>query len=495
MFNLINTLKVMKKRFCFAPLFGFALLCVAMVLSGCGKDALHKAVKDAFIKGDTTEQTYQAICQIVTQNAEKYSDYVDANGGINAEALQKMINEVGQNLRPPMQWNILKYGDQSLSLSIYFERSGSMVPYDQASGGGQLKKAVNDLINFFPTGHQAAINIVNSDIYPYQGTVDSFLQDRDIYASTKGVGNASYTDFKVIFDKIFQAQRPGNVAVLVTDLIYSPKNTSGVSVEKILNEENSLATSIFTRYKGKSIIVNQLHGDFDGQYYPYNGKPFAYKGLRPFYVIIIADASTIDRMAGDPQFNNFLHLAGTVNSYRFNQAHTTLDAKLIPVWRNNAGRCRESRDEKGLITHCENDRETGQFAFSMAVNFNGLQKEDTFLSNPANFNVQSQNGFTLKVEKIVPADVNGNNKAYLEGMTHVLTFTGKFNTAKDEIIVNLRNDFPTWIAQTSSRDDSAASVPGFASSTFGLEQFLRGIYDAFAASQSNYTTLNIRLEK
>ena len=65
------------------------------------------------------------------------------------------------------------------------------------------------------------------------------MQDRDIYASTKGVGNASYTDFKVIFDKIFQAQRPGNVAVLVTDLIYSPKNTSGVSVEKILNEENT----------------------------------------------------------------------------------------------------------------------------------------------------------------------------------------------------------------------------------------------------------------
>ena len=70
----------MKKRFCFAPLFGFALLCVAMVLSGCGKDALHKAVKDAFIKGDTTEQAYQAICQIVTQNAEKYSEALDALG-------------------------------------------------------------------------------------------------------------------------------------------------------------------------------------------------------------------------------------------------------------------------------------------------------------------------------------------------------------------------------------------------------------------------------
>lgn len=485
----------MKKRYAFVPLMACVWLSIAVMLTGCGKDALHKAVKDAFIKGDTTEVAYEAICNIITQDAEKYSDYVDANGNINVDALQKMVNEVGQNLRPPMQWNIAKYGQKSLSLSIYFERSGSMVPYDQASGGGQLKKAVNDLINYFPGGDKASIHIVNDNIYPYQGTVESFLQDRDIYASTKGVGNASYTDFKVIFDKIFQAQQPGNVAVLVTDLIYSPKSTSGVSVDKIFNEENSLATSIFTKYKGKSIIVNQLRGDFDGQYYPYNGEPFAYKGQRPFYVIIIADAATIDRMARDHHFDNFLHLAGTVNTYRFNQAHTTLDCKLIPVWRNNAGRCRESRDEKGLITHCENDRETGQFAFSVAVNFAGLQKEEAFLSNAANFNLQSQNGFTLKVEKIVPADITGNTKAYLEGMTHVLTFTGKFNTPKDEIIVNLRNDFPAWIEQASSRDDSSASVPGFANTTFGLQYFLRGIYDAFAASQANYTTLSIKLEK
>ncbi|MDO4511699.1 MAG: hypothetical protein Q4B68_07785 [Bacteroidales bacterium] len=485
----------MKKSYRFAPLLAMALIAFCALLSSCGKDALQKAVKDAFIKGDTTETTYQAICDIITANPGKYSDYVDADGGILTDALDQMINEVGQNLRPPMSWNTRHYGQKSLSLSIYFERSGSMVPYDQASGGGQLKKAVNDLINFFPGGENASINIVNDNIYPYSGTVDAFLQDRDIYASTKGIGDAAYTDFKVIFDKIFQAQKPGNVAVLITDLIYSPKNTAGVSVDKIFNEENSLATSIFTKYKGKSIIVNQLRGDYDGQYYPYNGQPFHYKGQRPFYAIIIADASTIDRMAKDDRFKNFLNLQGTVNSYRFNQAHTTLDYKLVPVWRNNAGRCRESRDEKGLITGCEADRETGILAFSVAVSFNGLQKDDAFLANSANFTLQSQNGFTVNVEKIAPADINGNNKAYLDGMTHVLTFTGKLATAKDEITVSLRNDFPTWIEQATSRDDSSASAPGFATTTFGLERFLRGIYDAFSASQAHYTSMTIKLEK
>ena len=66
------------------------------------------------------------------------------------ENLSKMVEEVGSSLRPPMHWNVNVYGVDSYSLTVYFERSGSMVPYDQTSGGGQLKKAVNDLYQLFP---------------------------------------------------------------------------------------------------------------------------------------------------------------------------------------------------------------------------------------------------------------------------------------------------------------------------------------------------------
>ena len=55
-----------------------------------------------------------------------------------------MIEKVGSSLRPPMHRNVKVYGVDSYSLTVYFERSGSLVPYDQTSGGGHLKKAVND---------------------------------------------------------------------------------------------------------------------------------------------------------------------------------------------------------------------------------------------------------------------------------------------------------------------------------------------------------------
>ena len=470
------------------------MLAVMAVTASCGGGGLEKAVKKAFIDGDTTQASYDKICALIKENPKSYADFVTESGDINIEALGKYINEVGSSLRPPMTWDITGYGLKELTLTVYFERSGSMTPYDTPGGGGQLKKAVNDLINFFPSKEGVKINIVNDNIYPYSGSVDSFLQDRNIYESTKGTGNASYTDFKLIFEKIIQAQKPGNVSVLVTDLIYSPQNTADVSVEKILNEENSVATSIFKTYKGKSIIVNQLMGDYNGQYYPYNGAPFAYNGKRPFYLIIVADASTIDRMNGDDNFAKFLRPAGLKNSYRFNQAQSEINVKVIPDWKDNVGRFRQSRSEQNQLTNCEGDRETGILCFTLAANLKPLAKDDSFLTNAANYNVQSQSGFDITIRAIKPDDITNNNRSYLDGMTHLITAKGKFATSRDELSITLANQFPEWIKTSSSTSDINPHAADFSTTTFGLERFLQGIYDAFSAGNDSYGKIVVKLE-
>lgn len=470
------------------------MLAVMVVAASCGGGGLEKAVKKAFIDGDTTEACYNKICALIKENPKSYAEFVTESGDINVEALGKYINEVGGSLRPPMTWDITGYGLKELTLTIYFERSGSMTPYDTPGGGGQLKKAVNDLINFFPSKEGVKINIVNDNIYPYSGSVDSFLQDRNIYESTKGTGNASYTDFKLIFEKIIQAQKPGNVSVLITDLIYSPQNTANVSVEKILNEENSVATSIFKTYKGKSIIVHKFMGDYNGQYYPYNGAPFAYNGKRPFYVIIVADSSTIDRMNGDDQYAKFIRPDGVQNSYRFNQAQSELKVKVVPDWKDNVGRFRQSRSESNLLTNCEGDRETGILCFTMAANLKPLAKDESFLTNVANYNVQSQSGFGITIRAITPDDITNNNRSYLDGMTHLITAKGKFATSRDELTITLANQFPEWIKTSSSTSDINPSAADFSSTTFGLERFLQGIYDAFSAGNDSYGKIVVKLE-
>ncbi len=469
------------------------LLMVALMSCG-GHGRLDKAVRGILVSGDTTRVAYDSLCTLITENPGKYGDMLTPEGRVDHKKLAAFIEEIGSQLRPPMHWDTRPYGGvEDLTLTVYFERSGSMVPYDQRGGGGQLKKAVNDLINHFPAGSKVEINIVNDGIYPYQHTVDEFLKDRDIYQSTAGVGNASYTDFQLIFNKILEAQRPGNVSVLVSDLIYSPQDTHGVSLDKIFNEENSLATRVFARYKGKSVVVQQFMGDYSGKYYPYNGVPFEYNGKRPFYLVIIADGDVMDQLAQDKRYSGVLDASGVHNSYRFNQGTADVPCRVLPEWKDNAGRFRVKHGDNIVLAKCAGDRQTGKLCFSLAADLSGLMQNDAMLTNPANYEVSSIDGYTLTVQPITQDMLTSNNKEYLEGMTHVLTLVGDLKSPRDEVHIALRNELPGWVRQSSSDNDTNAGG-SFSTTTLGLEQLLGGMFDAMKGGNS-YFDVVISLQK
>ena len=471
-----------------------ALLMLAGLPSCGGRGQLEKAVRSALVSGDTTRATYDSLCSLVTDNPGKYGDLLTPEGKVDHKQMYEFIEQIGSALRPPMHWDTRPYGGMDdLSLTIYLERSGSMVPYDQRGGGGQLKKSVNDLINHFPAGSKVEINIVNDGIYPYHHSIDEFLQDRDIYQSTAGMGDASYTDFQLIFNKILEAQKPGNVSVLVSDLIYSPKDTRGVSLDKIFNEENSLATRVFARYKGKSVVVQQFMGDYSGKYYPYNGVPFGYSGKRPFYLVIIADNEVIDQLASDKRYGGVLDATSVHNSYRFNQGTAQVNCRVLPEWQDNAGRFRVKHGDDIVLTKCSGDRQTGKLCFTLAADLSSLLKDDALLTDPANYEVKSIDGYTLTIQPINQSMVTANNKEYLDGMTHLFTLLGDFKSPRDEVRITLRNELPQWVRQSSSSDDTSSSG-SFATTTLGLEQLLGGMFDAMKGSSSLFD-VTIQLQR
>jgi len=482
------------KKLMVLPLAAMVMI-MAMVMGGCsGRDSqLKDAIRQALVQNDTTQARFDSICSIIKANPKQYAEYITADGEINYDAMNMLVQSVGESLRPVMRWNVIAYGANTFTLTVYFERSGSMVPYDDAGGRGQLKKAVNDLINYFPNGDKARINIVNDGIYPYSGTVDSFLQDRNIYASTAGVGNASYTDFQKIFNDILEAQKPGNVSVVVTDLIYSPADTKDVSIDKIFNEENSLATNMFKRYKGKSIIVHQLTGDYNGKYYPYNNNAFAYNGTRPFYLLIIADTKVMDVMAASKDYRQFLAVQGSRNSYRFNQGESEVDWNVIPDWKDNAGRFRLSRGGSCELTGVEPDKTTGVLSFAIAADLSGINCPESVLCDGNSYTIKSLSNFKVDVKPIEQSMFTANNKNYLEGKTHIITITGQYKGPRDNIQLSLRNEFPRWIEESTCHDDTDPSSPSFSTTTFGLSSFLGGISQAFG-SGNNYFTMGIALK-
>ena len=97
----------------------FAAL-ILFALTSCGGGSLEKQVKQALLDGDTTETRFQQICQLISSDSREYADYIDAEGNVDAAALNEYINIIGSRLRPARTWNVTAYASNlctSLSTS------------------------------------------------------------------------------------------------------------------------------------------------------------------------------------------------------------------------------------------------------------------------------------------------------------------------------------------------------------------------------------------
>ena len=201
----------------------------------------------------------------------------------------------------------------------------------------------------------------------------------------------------------------------------------------------------------------------------------------------------MDQLAQDKRYDGVLNTTMARNSYRFNQSTSEVPCRVLPEWKDNAGRFRVKHGDGIVLAKCQGDRETGKLCFSMAANLGGLMKDDALLTNAANYEVQSIDGYTLTVQPIDPSMVTANNKEYLDGMTHILTLVGDFKSPRDNIHISLRNELPDWVRQSSSDNDTSTGGT-FATTTLGLEQLLGGMFDAMKGG-SSYFDVNIQLQR
>ena len=168
---------------------------------------------------------------------------------------------------------------------------------------------------------------------------------------------------------------------------------------------------------------------------------------------------------------------------------------VIPDWDKNRGRFRISRADKSTLTNCEGDRQTDVFTFAIAADLKSLNKDEDFLTNAANYTVRSQNDFKIAIAPIEEQMINGNTREALSGKSHIITVTGTYKSQRDDVVISLRNEFPQWIREATSADDTRSTAGNFASTTFGLSHFMEGIFNAFSTGNDNYATIEIKLQK
>jgi hypothetical protein len=431
------------------------------------------------------------ITKYIEDNKRQMEQFYD-DDKIDVKAVKDYITDFFANRRPPKEITFSGIGGKEfLTVKFYLERSGSMTPYDSRSGAGEFKSAIVSMLNNLPGNNSDNhIYVVNSGVYDYPKGFSSFINDPDIFAATKGIGDPSYTDFSKIFDNILNKTGEDELSILVTDMIYSTKNMAGVNSEKIFSDAQGMINSVFkSSVKNRSMLIVKMRGSFNGEYYPYNsptsGK--SYSGARPFYIVIVGSNENIARLSTDVKysdFDKFSSLRGFEHQYLFETSDVYKPYySLLLSGGEVKGRFEPEHGQGNQITSVKNiepDAKSGKIQMAIAVNLNNMFIDDDYLLNPSNYKITSEDNVTIKeIRPINKGDYTPYEKNFLSKATHLIILSMPNVSHKQTVEIKLLNNLPQWIEQSSSDDDTNLSAPNFSESTFGLKYLLQGIYNSY----------------
>lgn len=455
-----------------------------------------------------SEQGLDMLASTILESPEAYKAYLLPTGSIDMAKLNKAVERIGKRTNPEFKWDITAYGGvphKDLRLNLYLERSGSMTGYDARSTSGDFKRTLNELITRFPrvNGVPGSIAIVNDAVYPYKGSFEEFVQQKDIFAATSSLGDPSFTDFANIFEYVLRDTVAENINVLVTDLIYSPRDTQGVTPAKIFNEEESLATSIFQKHADKSVMVVQLISDFDGLYYPYHSPQSGvkYKGKRPYYVVITGSAAAIYKLLHDKRYSSFTDFAtlpGYQGDYIFSRNPLTpAYYSLLPRGKGMKGSYSLGGAKGETGSHTLKDikgDDTNKATFRLAANLNNIPAASDYILNPKNYRLDGASGAAIvNIEPITEAMIDARTRRFLDPATHLFTIEIDTRHLSPQLEISLLNTLPEWISRSACADDSKINAASFPTSTFGVDRLLGGIYHAYHSPSSTPQLFTLRV--
>lgn len=474
----------------FGNLIFIALTLVVLVVSGCG----NRAIKDLNHLLMELAGTDHTIDHDDWMTLENYLDGQKANfpefyhgGKLDAGEVRAYIEDFFSHRRDAAQIIFSGMETKPLKVNFYLERSGSMTAYDSPAGDGSFKAAIVQMLNNLP-GNNAdhKIYVVNSSINAYPKGFDQFVKDSNIFEATKGIGDPSFTDFGAIFDKILNSTKDDELSILVTDMIYSTKDMTGVNPKKVFAEAQGMTNSVFkSEVKKKSMLIVKMTGSYNGLYYPYNSpsKGVAYNGKRPYYIVIVGNNENIARLTQDENYEAFAQLSrlrGYENMYLFetDDVYEPYYSLLLshPQIR---GRFQPERGQGTQVTKLEGlktDRNSGDIRLVLAVDLSKMLIADEYLTDVNNYVVDADDAVTIKeIRPINKSDVTPAERKYAQSATHLFVLSVKEPKHEQKVRIKLLNRMPRWIASSSNDNDARVD----ATTTFGLKYLLQGIYDSY----------------
>jgi hypothetical protein len=240
---------------------------------------------------------------------------------------------------------------------------------------------------------------------------------------------------------------------------------------------------------------------FDGYYYsescPPGSKTKKIRQNRPYYILLFGSFDAINNALNKidastlPDFKNMARFFITDRievSYTVLTEGNEIHGKLIPEKKFSKEEVHEIKAERyevpGWFSSTPEDQRYLQFG--IAVNYNGLELPESYLTDIKNYKVNSDLAYAVTLINKKSRTIYGRN------YTHIIVLKGTSKIYGNLSLV-LENNLPGWITDTGIDND--CEIEENETQTYAFNELINGISEAYKAINKSdfYTKFNIKI--
>lgn len=361
------------------------------------------------------------------------------------------------------------------SYNIYIETSGSMNGYLKANPSDFIAVVtglVTDIKHFSSDGliDSLRLNYLGNGSLTETNVIKDF-NDKLNPTSFKEL-SIKDSDFDRFFDTILSHVSHNNVAILISDMTFSPADPD--QKKNIYNYLNNQQRALQDKFSSKldslpvATLLIRFQSQFTGNYFDYLENPHPINGERPYFVTVVASPGNMAHFLKEIRYKH-------KDAYLFDEPHTS-DVKAKVVMKKSVMQGDynfEKPASKLSIVEAQPDK-NGNFQFCIAADLSDAitHAGEAFVADTSHYQLspQSKNYSVAGVER---------TNEY-EGFTHLIKIRTTDLHPSQTVTISLRSDLPDWIKTASIDDDRDIEKDEKKEKTFGFNYLINGIAKAYS---------------
>ena len=394
-------------------------------------------------------------------------------------------------------------------VNVYIENSASMDGY--VEGVTEFEQAVyNYLSDIKISDFTEELNLfyINSQIIPHGSDIADFIEKLEPTTFRQRGGNRGTTDISNVFKTILAETKENDVAILVTDGIFSPgkgKNAQEYLVNQQIGIKNSMAEYLKI-LPNTAVVVYQLSSKFDGKYFNREDKPTNINAQRPYYIWVVGNVANIALLKSLVPEKNFKgsgiqHSFTLLPSIEKEINYAILSSPKFGSFdrqTSSGGGCSRKKDIANPKTSIYNIKKAsngvhkGDFMFTIGMDLSlfSILLGDEYLMNTESYarliNKQPNNDYFIEMEHSTNPNTN---------YTHNMKLTTDIISV-GELEIILRNNLSNWVSEINDDEGLDIHKDNAINKTFGIKYLVEGIYEAYQMRGNTiYTTMKFNLKK